>query len=374
MAETFRAIGLMSGTSMDGIDIACLETDGEEIVIPGPTAALIYSDDERAVLRSAIEAATTWTDGTPVPDAVALAEKRLTAAHGEAIKTFMGENGLNADDFDLIGFHGQTVLHAPDQRRTVQIGRGDELARLTGIDVVNDFRSADVAAGGEGAPFAPLYHKALAANLSGPRPIAVLNLGGVANVTWLGEGENEILAFDTGPASGALDDWVQSHNAGRMDVDGRLAQAGKVDEGILAAMLKNPFFDVVPPKSLDRLDFPMDPVEGLSLEDGAATLTAFTAACVARATEHLATPAHRWIVCGGGRYNPAILAELKARLGVPVEPAETAGWRGDDIEAEAFAYLAVRSLRGLPLSVPGTTGVPAPQTGGVLHSAEKTPA
>lgn len=374
MAEIFKAIGLMSGTSMDGIDIAYLETDGEETIIPGPTAALIYSDEERVLLRRAVEAAATWEMGAPAPEAVALAEERLTVAHGEAIKTFMSENGLSAEDVDLIGFHGQTVLHAPDHRRTVQIGRGDELARITGIDVVNDFRSADVAVGGEGAPFAPLYHKALAASLKGPRPVAVLNLGGVANVTWLGEGEDEILAFDTGPASGALDDWVQSHNAGRMDVDGRLAQAGKVDEAILTAMLKNSFFDVVPPKSLDRLDFPMDPVQGLSLEDGAATLTAFTAACVARATVHLVTPAHRWIVCGGGRYNPAILTELRKRLGVPVEPAESVGWRGDDIEAEAFAYLAVRSLKGLPLSVPGTTGVPAPQTGGVLHSAEKTPA
>jgi len=374
MAETFKAIGLMSGTSMDGIDIACLETDGEEIVIPGPTAALIYSDEERAVLRCAIEAATTWEEGAPAPEEVARAGERLTIAHGEAVKTFMEENGLSSVGIDLIGFHGQTVLHAPDQRRTVQIGRGDQLARLTGIDVVNDFRSADVAAGGEGAPFAPLYHKALAASLKGPRPLAVLNLGGVANITWLGEGEGDILAFDTGPASGPLDDWVQSHNAGRMDVDGRLAQAGKVDEAILAAMLGNPFFEVQPPKSLDRLDFPMDPVQGLSLEDGAATLTAFTAACVARATEHVATQAHRWIVCGGGRHNPAMLAELRARLGVSVEPAEAVGWRGDDIEAEAFAYLAVRSLRGLPLSVPGTTGVPSPQTGGVLHNAEKTPA
>jgi len=374
VTKTYIAIGLMSGTSMDGIDIAGLETDGETFLNPGPAGALIYSDEERTYLRQAVEAAAAWKAGEPVPDAVATAEEKLTAAHSEAVATFLNENGLTAAEIDVIGFHGQTVLHAPEHRRTVQIGQGDQLAVALGIDVVNDFRSADVAAGGEGAPFAPLYHKALAANLDGPRPIAVLNLGGVANVTWLGEGENEILAFDTGPASGALDDWVQSHNAGRMDVDGRLAQAGKVDQGILAAMLDNPFFDVKPPKSLDRLDFPMDPVAGLSLEDGAATLTAFTAACITQATEHLPAKPHIWIVCGGGRYNPAILDELHARLGVPVEPAESVGWRGDDIEAEAFAYLAVRSLRGLPLSVPATTGVPAPQTGGVLHSAEKTPA
>ncbi len=374
MAETYVAIGLMSGTSMDGIDIAGLETDGEAYLNPGPAGALIYSDEERAYLRQAVEAAADWKAGDPVPEAVATAETKLTAAHAEAVATFLKENDLSASDIDVIGFHGQTVLHAPDDRRTVQIGLGDQLAAALGIDVVNDFRSADVAAGGEGAPFAPLYHQALAFNLEGPRPIAVLNLGGVANVTWLGDGPEDILAFDTGPASGALDDWVQSHGAGRMDADGKLAKAGLVDQAILAKMLDNPFFEVPPPKSLDRLDFPMDPVAGLSLEDGAATLTAFTAACVERATEHLPEKPHIWIVCGGGRYNPSILDELHARLGVPVEPAESVGWRGDDIEAEAFAYLAVRSLRGLPLSVPGTTRVPAPQTGGVLHRAEKMPA
>jgi len=374
MTKTYIAIGLMSGTSMDGIDIAGLETDGETLLNPGPAGAFIYSDEERAYLRQAVEAAAHWKAGDPVPEAVATAEKKLTAAHAEAVATFLNENGLKPEEIDVIGFHGQTVLHAPDQQWTVQIGRGDQLAATLGIDVVNDFRSADVAAGGEGAPFAPLYHKALAANLEGPRPIAVLNLGGVANVTWLGDGPDDILAFDTGPASGALDDWVQSHGAGRMDVDGQLAKAGKVDEAILSGMLDNPFFDVKPPKSLDRLDFPMDPVAGLSLEDGAATLTAFTAACIERATEHLPTKPHIWIVCGGGRYNPAILDELRTRLGVPVEPAESVGWRGDDVEAEAFAYVAVRSLRGLPLSVPGTTKVPKPQTGGVLHRAEKMPA
>ncbi|WOF73618.1 anhydro-N-acetylmuramic acid kinase [Parvibaculaceae bacterium PLY_AMNH_Bact1] len=371
MTKTYFAIGLMSGTSMDGIDIAGLETDGETFLKPGPAGALVYSDEERAYLRQAVEAAASWKAGDPVPEAVASAEEKLTAAHVEAVRAFLNENDLNAADVDVIGFHGQTVLHAPDQGRTVQIGHGDQLAATLGIDVVNDFRTADVAAGGEGAPFAPLYHKALAENLNGPRPIAVLNLGGVANVTWLGDGPDDILAFDTGPASGALDDWVQSHGAGRMDVDGQLAKAGKVNEAILAAMLTHPFFDVTPPKSLDRLDFPMDPVAGLSLEDGAATLTAFTAACIERATEHLPASSLQWIVCGGGRYNPAILGELRGRLGVPVEPAESVGWRGDDVEAEAFAFLAVRSLRGLPLSVPGTTKVPKPQTGGVLHRAEK---
>ena len=370
MAETVKAIGLMSGTSMDGIDIALIETDGEARVVPGPSGAMPYSAAERDLLRRAIDAAAGWEPDAPMPDAVAEAERLVTEAHARAVRQFLDEQGLGAADVDLIGFHGQTVLHQPDRRRTVQIGQGEKLAELTGVDVVHDFRSADVAAGGEGAPLAPLYHRALAASLGGPSPLAVLNLGGVANVTWLGEGD-DILAFDTGPANALIDDWVHAHGGGRMDEGGRHALAGNVDEAVLAAMLDQPFFDIVPPKSLDRLDFALAAVEGLSLEDGAATLTAFSAACVARACEHLSDRPERWIVCGGGRHNPALMQALQFRLQVPVDPAEAVGWRGDDIEAEAFAYLAVRSRKGLPLSVPGTTGVAAPKTGGVFSAAPK---
>ncbi|MBL4863757.1 MAG: anhydro-N-acetylmuramic acid kinase [Rhodobiaceae bacterium] len=363
MTKLMRAIGLMSGTSMDGIDVALLETDGENQVKPGPSAATPYSAEERTLLRRAIDDAATWKAGTPQPSSVTDAEILVTQAHAEVVARFMEANGLTAADVDLIGFHGQTVLHQPEQRRTVQIGLGQQLADLTGIDVVNDFRSADVAAGGEGAPFAPLYHKALAASLGDTLPIAVLNLGGVGNVTWLGP-DDAILAFDTGPANGLIDDWVHQHGAGRMDEGGKIAARGKVNETILATMLDQPFFNVTPPKSLDRLDFSLTPVASLNLEDGAATLTAFTAACVARARELMSALPTRWIVCGGGRKNPTLMKMLNERLGAPVEAAEAVGWRGDDIEAEAFAYLAVRSRRGLPLSVPGTTGVPKPQTGG----------
>lgn len=371
MAETMRAIGLMSGTSMDGIDVALIETDGEEIVRPGPSQAFAYSNEDRALLRRAIEAAARWPMGSAVPEVVKLAEQHITNAHGAAVEHFMAEQNLSPADVDLIGFHGQTVLHQPDRQRTVQLGRGTDLAARIGIDVVYDFRSADVAAGGEGAPFAPLYHRALAASLLGGKPVAVLNLGGVGNVTWLGN-VSDILAFDTGPANALIDDWVAEHGAGHFDEDGKLAAAGRVNEAILANMLDQPFFEVKPPKSLDRLDFALGPVRGLSLEDGAATLTAFTAACVARACEHLPETPNQWIVCGGGRKNPTLMGELRTRLGAKVETAETMGWRGDDVEAEAFAYLAVRSKRGLPLSVPGTTGVPAPQLGGVLAAARKS--
>ncbi|MEQ9520455.1 MAG: anhydro-N-acetylmuramic acid kinase [Parvibaculum sp.] len=370
MAELMRAIGLMSGTSMDGIDVALIETDGEDIVRPGPSHAFAYSAEDRALLRRALDAAAGWQPGTSVPEAVSIAEAHITDAHGAAIEHFMAAQKLDHGHVDLIGFHGQTVLHQPERRRTVQLGKGHDLANRVGIDVVFDFRAADVAAGGEGAPLAPLYHRALAASLTGTKPLAILNLGGVGNVTWLGAA-GEILAFDTGPANGLIDDWVGEHGAGHYDEGGRIAASGQVNDAILATMLDQPFFEVMPPKSLDRLDFVLEPVRGLSLADGAATLTAFTAACVARACEHLASKPAQWIVCGGGRKNPTLMRELQERLGARVEAAETVGWRGDDIEAEAFAYLAVRSKRGLPLSVPGTTGVPEPQLGGVFAAARK---
>lgn len=363
MSGILTAIGLMSGTSMDGIDVALIETDGETHVRPGPASSRTYGDEDRAIVRAAVDAAASWKAGAPTPDAVTEAEALITRAHGEAINRFLAENGIAPGAVDIIGFHGQTILHQPDRQRTVQIGRGDQLAALTGIDVVNDFRSADVAAGGEGAPFAPLYHRALAQSVSGEGPLAILNLGGVGNVTWLGEGDS-ILAFDTGPANGLIDDWVLELGAGAMDMDGALAAKGAVDPAALADMLDSPFFAVKPPKSLDRLDFARDRVAGMSLEDGAATLTAFTAACVERALVHLPLPPAQWIVCGGGRKNPTLMGMLAERLPGTVKPAEDAGWRGDDLEAEAFAYLAVRSLKGLPLSVPGTTGVPKPMTGG----------
>jgi anhydro-N-acetylmuramic acid kinase len=272
--------------------------------------------------------------------------------------------GLTRADIAYIGFHGQTVLHRPSDRRTWQIGDGAALACATGIPVVNEFRLADVAAGGQGAPFAPLYHLVLTRNME--HPVAVVNIGGVANVTYVGA-NGELIAFDTGPGNAALDDWAHLHTGEAVDRDGKLARSGRVNEAVLARMLDHPSFLRPPPKSLDRFDFPMAAVERLSAADGAATLTAFTAAAIARANEHLPQAPKAWIICGGGRHNPVLMAELRARLPGKVMTAEEAGWRGDFLEAEAFAYLAVRSVRGLPLSLPSTTGVPYPMTGGRLH-------
>lgn len=367
MPETVTALGLMSGTSLDGVDAALLETDGEDVVRPGPALTASYEDDLRALLRRATEAVRQAGPDAPLPDIAKEAERALTLTHVEAIERLLDEAGLTPAQVEVVGFHGQTVLHAPDRRRTIQIGDGPLLAARTGIDVVYDFRTADVTAGGQGAPLAPVYHRALARRLNADGPVAMLNIGGVANVTWISR-DGEMLAFDTGPGNGLLDDWVREHTGKAMDEDGRLALFGRVRNDVLASLLAQPYFDLKPPKSLDRHDFSILAVRNLSPRDGAATLAAFTAGAAVVAAQHMPEAPTRWLVCGGGRHNPAIMAALRERL-PRVEPVEAAGWRGDALEAEAFAYLAVRALNGLPSSFPETTGVPEPMPAGRLCRA-----
>jgi anhydro-N-acetylmuramic acid kinase len=345
----------MSGTSLDGIDVAMIDTDGDRRVVPGPSMTVAYPAEFREKLRSVL--------GGRGP--TRLVEEELTRLHAEAVEEFVSRHQGGRIDIDIVGFHGHTILHVPAERRTWQLGDGALLARRLGIDVVGDFRSADVEAGGEGAPLAPLYHAALAVNL--PGPLAVLNIGGVANVTWLGQA-GEILAFDTGPGNALIDDWVRRHTGAAADFDGVLARGGQVLVPRVAQFLASAFFDRPPPKSLDRSDFRDDLPQDLSLADGAATLTEMTAASVAAAVRHFPRPVGRWLVCGGGRRNPALMAALERRLEVPVHPVETVGWDGDALEAQAFAYLAVRSAGRLPLSLPSTTGVSHPMGGGRLFS------
>jgi anhydro-N-acetylmuramic acid kinase len=350
-----RAIGLMSGTSLDGVDAAAIETDGEHVAARGPAITIPYDDALRADLRRVLDLAPGLTPADPIVLDVA---RRVTDAHILAVRR------LGADA-DVIGFHGQTILHRPDQRRTWQIGDAAALAHAAGIPVAYDFRSADVAAGGEGAPLAPAYHAALAAHL--PRPLAVLNLGGVGNVTFIGA-DGELIAFDTGPGNGPLDDWISRRTGDPFDRDGRLAASGRIDPAVLARLMADPYFARPAPKSLDRLDFARSlassGLDALSAADGAATLVAFTAESVAVA--RLPGTPSRWLVTGGGRRNPAIMAALASRLGAPVMPVEDVGWDGDALEAQCFGFLAARVLAGLPLSYPGTTGVPRPLSGGAI--------
>ncbi len=353
--DLFNALGLMSGTSLDGVDAALIETDGGDRIETGPSMTTPYPDDLRDAIRECL--------GEKGP--IEATERRLTEFHAGVVTGLLAMAGREAHEIDLIGFHGHTIFHDPAHGRTRQIGDGALLARLTGIDVVDSFRKADVAAGGQGAPLAPLYHAALAARLI--KPLAVLNLGGVGNVTWIGE-KGRLLAFDTGPGNALIDDFVRLRTGEPCDRGGVLAQAGAVDDAVIAILMDDPYFLLPPPKSLDRDAWPAvaDLVADLSDADGAATLTMFTAASVARAAEHFPAPVRRWLVAGGGRHNPALMAMIASCLAAPAEPVEAVGWAGDALEAQAFAYLAARAVRNMPLTLPETTGVSHPLTGGRL--------
>jgi anhydro-N-acetylmuramic acid kinase len=367
MSKVMRAIGLMSGTSMDGIDVALIETDGEASVRRGPSATVAYPPEFRSLLMRAVAEAASLTDRSARPGCLAEAERELTERHADAVLRFMGDRMLQPMAVDVIGFHGQTVLHRPAQRLTVQIGDGAQLARQTGINVVHDLRAADVAAGGQGAPLAPIYHRALAAKLP-DRPAAFLNIGGVANVTWIGR-NGELLAFDTGPGNGMVDDLMMLKCGVSHDENGQSAAEGRVHEDYVIQYLRHSYFGEPPPKSLDRKAFLLELVEGLDVKDAAATLTAFTAAAIAAARAHFPEQPSIWVVCGGGRKNRTLMSMIAAHVENAVVPSEAIGIDGDSLEAEAWAYMAVRSLNGLPITFPGTTGVPQPLTGGVLTRA-----
>ena len=358
------AIGLMSGTSLDGIDAALIETDGEALVRPVAFRGEPYSDAARAELAEATALALTF-DRPRASPALVRAGELIDRTHALAVHKLLRDAGVSAGDVGVIGYHGQTVAHRPDRGWTWQIGDGAVLAAATGITTVSDMRGADVAAGGQGAPLLPVFHAALTAGME--RPVAVLNLGGVGNITYVGADGN-LVAFDTGPGNGLIDSWAEAAAGQRFDEGGALAAAGRVDEAALAAMLAHSYFDQPPPKSLDRADFTIDAARGLSPADGAATLTAFTAASVAKAVERMPGVPGRLIVVGGGRHNPVLMAMIEARTGLACDSGDALGWNGDAVEAEGWAYMAVRALRGLPITFPGTTGAPHPLTGGTVHS------
>ncbi len=348
---------MMSGTSVDGVDVALIETDGEGVSSFGPSLTVAYDDEVRRLIKG-VFGAEQASAGT------AAAERAVTEAHAAAVRLWADRHAISLASIDVVGFHGQTISHRPERRFTWQIGDGAALARALGVRVVNDLRSADVAAGGQGAPLVPIYHAALVRRLA--RPLAVLNVGGVANVTWVGEDET-LVAFDTGPGNAPIDDWCARRAGQRFDRNGALAAAGRVDRARLERFSEHRYFAQMPPKSLDRGDFADSWVDGLSVADGAATLTRGTARAIALAARHFPQPVKQWVVCGGGARNLTLVQAIAAETRAEVILASDLGWDGDALEAQAFAYLAVRSLRGLPLTFPGSTGAPRPMTGGRLH-------
>ncbi len=351
------AAGAMSGTSFDGVDVAMLQTDGVEIADFGEAREAAYSDADREVLRAAMGA---WP-GEARADAAA---KVVEAAHIAALVDLPGA--------EVLGFHGQTLAHDPDGGRTHQVGDGALLADALGLEVIWDFRSADVGLGGQGAPLAPFYHWACARWIGAKAPVAFLNLGGVGNITWVDPGveapelPGACVAFDTGPANAPMDDLMAARGLGAFDADGALAARGEIDLAVLQQALEAPWFDIIPPKSLDRDAFAglLDAVAGLSDADALATLTAVSAGAVARGVPHLPARPERVLVTGGGRRNATLMMMLAEAMGCEVIAVEDVGLNGDALEAQAFAYLAVRVMAGLPTSAPGTTGVAAAVGGG----------
>ncbi|MEA2991143.1 MAG: anhydro-N-acetylmuramic acid kinase [Alphaproteobacteria bacterium] len=366
--SVLTAIGLMSGTSLDGVDVALIETDGERIARFGPTGYRPYTDAERALLRQALVEGVALTERAPRPGMLAEAEAFVTQVHAEVVETFLDTNEIRRGSVGVVGFHGQTVLHRPQAKLTVQIGDGAALAARLGVPIACDFRAADIAAGGQGAPIVPVFHRAIAEDLDRAGPIAVLNIGGVANVTYVENGQ-EPVACDTGPGNALIDDFMRARTGRPLDRDGDQAAKGKVDEEFVARVLAHAFFSQPYPKSLDRNAFAFANMglPDFSVVDGAATLSALTATAVARIVPHLPQAPRSWIVAGGGAHNPTLVRMLAERLApASVETASAVGWSADALEAQAFAYLAVRVLKNLPITFPATTGVGQPMTGGVV--------
>ncbi len=432
-----RALGLMSGTSLDGVDGALIETDGvqceaflahtfipyspefkaafkphlgrvpdlcgddgqiaiipagprrqSKLVIPAKAGIHVHTGINRhceegvspprqstlgniALDRHASLAMTAEVDSSTLPALIT----ELTHIHAQVVKNLLKQANLTPDQIDVIGFHGQTVYHQPPQEgqngQTFQVGDGQLLADLTGIPVVCQFRQNDMAHGGQGAPLVPVFHQALVADL--PKPLAILNIGGVANVTYVGK--DDLLGFDTGPGNGLIDDWMRQHRDQDYDAGGAVASMGSANESLLEVWLSHPYFQKPIPKSLDRDQFRswcFDNAlfQSLCFEDQISSLSTLTALTIAKSRDHMSTPPLAWYVAGGGAHNPYLMKCLERYLApAKVLSAESIGFNGDMLEAQAFAYLAVRSLKGLPLTYPTTTGVDSPRSGGVLFSS-----
>ncbi|WP_280952994.1 anhydro-N-acetylmuramic acid kinase [Mangrovicella endophytica] len=366
-----RAVGLMSGTSLDGIDVALLDTDGQSIVRRGPSRVYPYEAGFRQRLSAALETAKTIEERSGRPGDLAAIEQDLTDLHAGVVERFLAETGTSRESIDLVGFHGQTVLHRPDQALTVQLGDGARLAGAVGLPVVYDMRAGDMRAGGQGAPLVPAYHAALARSLPEPyrmTPVVFVNVGGISNITYV-EPDADPVAFDSGPGNALIDQWMEREAGLPFDQDGETASKGQILDALAERYLGSPFLAKPAPKSLDRFDFSVPGPDEGSLEDVARTLCFVTAEAILKATEHLLKPPKLWIICGGGRRHPVIMADLAsgaARAGASVIAAEAASLDGDAMEAEAWAYLAVRSQADLPLTFPTTTGCSTPANGGVL--------
>ncbi|MBY0293677.1 MAG: anhydro-N-acetylmuramic acid kinase [Alphaproteobacteria bacterium] len=361
ITKPFWAIGLMSGTSADGIDAALIQTDGISIQAFGATHYAPYSQTIRQSIHHAY--------GSPPESDQHSLERAITEHHAEAVFALLDKANLRPEEIKLIGFHGQTLFHNPPKIKgeigeTYSIGDGHLLASLSGIVVIDQLRLNDIAHGGQGAPLVPIFHQAMAKNL--PKPTVIVNIGGVSNMTWIGEHDDDLLAFDMGPGNGLIDDWVRENTDLPWDEDGKIADQGHINTKLLADWLAHPYFQQTPPKALDRKTFNvcLEEVRSLPFEDGVATLTAFTVECFEKALNHCPKKPQLCLIAGGGAHNSALLKMMREKSGINIQKSFDMGWNGDALEAQAFGFLAVRSFKNLPLSFPGTTGAPYPLSGG----------
>jgi anhydro-N-acetylmuramic acid kinase len=358
----------MSGTSLDGIDVALLDTDGEALLVRGPARVYPYEAAFRSRLAAGLDVAKALRHRDERPGDIGALETELTLRHAAAVERFLADQAIDPATIDVVGFHGQTVLHRPEAALTVQLGDGALLAQRLGRPVVYDMRARDMQQGGQGAPLVPAYHAALAANRPAAYaalPVVFVNIGGISNVTYL-DGENDPIAFDSGPGNALLDQWLEREAGIAFDQNGAIASEGGILRRLAEDYLSAGFFDRPVPKSLDRFDFAVPAPEVGSLEDVARTLCFVSAQAILQAAAHFPEKPKLWIICGGGRRHPAIMADLAEGADAEVISAEAAGFDGDAMEAEAWAYLAVRSLDRRPLTWPTTTGCQEPTAGGVL--------
>ncbi len=373
MARIHTVIGLMSGTSMDGVDVALIDTDGSTVSRFGPFRTYAFSAADREIVRAAVAEARTVAAREDRPAAMARAETMITERHAEAVERFLADFQVSRETIEAVGFHGQTVFHDPARALTIQLGDGAALADRLGMTVVWDMRADDMAAGGQGAPLAPAYHRALAATAGFSGPSAFINIGGVANITWIGS-DGTLIAFDCGPGNALIDDWMQEKTGRAYDPDGSVARSGAPpDVDLLEELLGDVYFRALPPKSLDRDHFAIPALAGMSVADGCNLLTNFSVQAIARSADLLPEQPVRWIATGGGRHNDYMMDLLGKALDGRMVMAEDCGFDGDAIEAQAFAYLAVRSLKRMPISFPGTTGVSEPLTGGIVSPPARKP-
>lgn len=351
-AKVYRAIGMMSGTSLDAVDIALIETDGNQYINPIAASSFPYLPQEREIVKSCFGK----------KQASVQAINIITNAHIKALRNF-------GHDADIIGFHGQTIFHDPQNQITVQIGDAQKIANTLKTDVIADMRQNDIQNGGQGAPLLPLYHRARSISCKLPLPAAIINIGGVSNITWVGgKNDNQILAFDCGPGNALLDDFILSRTNKPFDKDGAIAATGAPDQSMINTWLNAPYFHEKPPKSLDRDAWNTETINALSTSNGAATLLQFTAQSILRGLKQCPAMPRQIYITGGGRLNQFLMQEIQRQSNIKTQSVEALGWDGDALEAEGFAYLAVRSKIGLPLTLTQTTGVKAPLTGGKLFN------